>query len=89
MYFKIKLNELSTKFDISDEDRKVLEEKLSSFVLRKKALEGLHDLDVIAILSKYKNDVMNEEIRNLLIRESKYVDSTPIDNLGDDISMIH
>ena len=52
------------------------------------ALAGLEEVNIKSVLKKLDDAGRLEELKDLLKEKTKFVDTTPTDNIYDDVSMV-
>ncbi len=88
MYFRQQLEKIMADASLSDLDKNLLVEKLTLHVLAYDALAGLEDVSIKSVLKKLDDAGRLEELKDLLKEKTKFVDTTPTDNIYDDVSMV-
>lgn len=88
MYFRQQLEKIMADASLSDLDKNMLVEKLTPHVLAYDALAGLEDESIKSVLMKLDDAGQLEELKDLLEEKATFVDSTPTDNIYDDVSMV-
>lgn len=89
MEFRIKIEEIMEKANLTNDDKNLFVDVLVPYVLSYSALAGYDDKRVIEIISKIEENGQGDELRMLLESKSIHYDDTPTDMINDDLSMVH
>lgn len=71
MYFRIEIESIMEKASLTSDEKNILVEKLTPYVLSYRALEALDDESINGIVKKIEEAQLKDEFTKLLEKKSK------------------